>query len=180
MKPFNISRRQTIQNVRSSRSLGFTLIELLITVALMVILASVAAPSLSAFVASQRVKTTSFDLYSSMMFARSEAIKRRSIVYVRAKDGALWTSGWEVATDLTGSSASTLRSQGELNGIVMTLSPAATNSFSYGMDGRLSNSNIVVTLASTVNAEAAGIRCFSFDATGITRSYKLTSGTTCT
>jgi type IV fimbrial biogenesis protein FimT len=165
---------------RSRSSLGFTLIEMMIVVAVVAILASLAAPSLSTFVASQRVKTASFDLYSSMMFARSEAIKRRSNVYVRAKDGALWTSGWDVSTDLTGSNASTLRSQGDLNGISMTLSPAATVSFYYKMDGRLSNSNIVVTLASTVNSDLAGKRCFTFDATGIPRSYKLTSGSTCT
>ena len=153
--------------------LGFTLIEMMIVVALLAILTSLAAPALSTFVASQRNKTISFDLYSSMMFARSEAIKRRSTVTVEATGGA-WNNGWTVKAG-----AVELRTQGALNGVDLTLTPVATTSFSYGMDGRVSAPTIVGTLASVVNPDQVGKRCFTFDATGVPRSFKLASGSTC-
>jgi len=59
---------------------GFTLVELLVTIIIVAILAALAAPSFREFVASQRVKTASFDVMSLLTLARSEAIKRNSSV----------------------------------------------------------------------------------------------------
>ena len=158
------------------RTRGFSLVELLIVVALAAVLASLAAPSFTNFVAAQKLKTSGFDLYSSMMYARSEAIKRRSTVYVRAKDAASWGSGWDITADAAGSTI--LRSQGALNGLSMEVTPAGTLAFSYGMDGRVSNNNLVATLTPLVNPASVGLRCMNFDAVGTPMIYK-PSGATC-
>src|SRR4051812_34722849 len=54
---------------------GFTMTEMMVAVGIVAILTAVAAPPLLAMVAAQRVKTATFDLYSAMSYARSEAIK---------------------------------------------------------------------------------------------------------
>src|SRR4051812_16603728 len=94
---------------------GFTLIELMVTVAVLVILLAVAIPSMSTFVSSQRVKTSSFDVYAALMYARSEAIKRRSNVSVVSATTD-WSSGWTVQDDAT---AAVLRSQDATKGVVV-------------------------------------------------------------
>ena len=57
---------------------GFTLIELLVVVALVVTLQSLAAPAFSAMVSSMRMTSAVNSLFSSLLLARSEAIKRNS------------------------------------------------------------------------------------------------------
>lgn len=61
---------------RPAGTRGFTLIELVVTVAVLGILTTMALPSFRSFLASQRIKTASFDLMSMITIARSEAIKR--------------------------------------------------------------------------------------------------------
>lgn len=77
---------------------GFTLIELLVVVALVVILQSLAAPAFSAMVNSMRMTTAVNSLLSSLMLARSEAIKRNSRAVVcksATGDTCITTGGWE-------------------------------------------------------------------------------------
>ena len=77
---------------------GFTLIELLVVVALVVILQSLAAPAFSAMVNSMRMTTAVNSLFSSLLLARSEAIKRnsRAVVCKSASGNAcITTGGWE-------------------------------------------------------------------------------------
>ena len=83
---------------KKSGCAGFTLIELLVVVALMVILQSLAAPAFSAMVKSMRLTTATNSLFSSLLLARSEAIKRnsRAVVCKSATGNACITSGgWE-------------------------------------------------------------------------------------
>lgn len=66
----------------SRRDHGFTLIELLVTLALVAIVATVAVPSFSNYIANQRVKAASQELFVSLNYARSEAIKRNGNVRI--------------------------------------------------------------------------------------------------
>jgi type IV fimbrial biogenesis protein FimT len=72
---------------------GFTLIELMVTVAISAILASVAAPSLSELIKSDRISAQANDVYSQMLMARSEAIKRGYPVVVCASDDGIACDG---------------------------------------------------------------------------------------
>ena len=77
---------------------GFTLIELLLVVALVAILQSLAAPSLAGMANSMRLSTATNSLFSSLLLARSEAIKRnsRAVVCKSATGNAcITTGGWE-------------------------------------------------------------------------------------
>lgn len=82
--------------VAARRARGFTLPELLAVVAVMAILATVAAPSFSELIASQRAKGAASDMFASLLRTRSEAIKRNTEVTL-APSGTTWASGWSIA-----------------------------------------------------------------------------------
>ena len=74
---------------------GFTLTELMFVVTIFAVLTSLALPSYNQFVRNQRVKTASFELFSSLVQARSEAITRNVSVTVTPVSGN-WANGWTV------------------------------------------------------------------------------------
>ena len=77
---------------------GLTLLELLMGIVLLGIVAALAAPSLGAFIDSQRRQDTAQQLTSSLRMARAEAILRNQPVVVQANDGN-WSKGWSVFVD---------------------------------------------------------------------------------
>jgi type IV fimbrial biogenesis protein FimT len=81
-----------------SRCAGFMLIELLVVVALAAVIMSLAVPALANLVNSMRLTTAANALFSSLLLARSEAIKRnsRSVVCKSASgDACITNGGWE-------------------------------------------------------------------------------------
>ena len=85
---------------------GFTLIELLVVVAVMAVLQALAAPAFPAMVDSARMTMAVNSLFSSLMLARSEAIKRNGrAVACKSADGEAcaktggWEQGWIVFQD---------------------------------------------------------------------------------
>ena len=160
---------------------GFTIIELIFTVAILAVLLSLAAPSMRNLVLDQRVKTVAGDVHATLIYARSEAIKRNQLVAVCAKntggtdcEGSTdWALGWIVYLDadgdgLPGATSNIIRQQDALTDI--TLAGTATN-ISYQGDGRL-RPTVLATLPtpafsaySTGNNDVAW-RCVRLDASG--------------
>lgn len=66
---------------------GFTLIELMITLAVMGVLVTLAAPSFYDFILMQRLKAASQQLVTDLQFARSEAASRNQLVRVQFSAG---------------------------------------------------------------------------------------------
>jgi type IV fimbrial biogenesis protein FimT len=142
---------------------GFTLVELMIVLSILAVLTAAALPSYNDFVRNQRVKTASFELFSSLVLARSEALTRNSTVTIAATSGtANWAAGWEVRAGAT-----VLRKQEALPNIVMT---GPTPSFSYNGSGRLTAALASGIQDSGIEITATGAsvttRCITVDLSG--------------
>lgn len=93
------------------RQSGFTMIELMVTIALMGVLATLAAPRFTQMIERWRVRQAAENMVSSLYYARSEAIKRGGGVIIyklqRSGDAACahatannnWGCGWAIAYD---------------------------------------------------------------------------------
>jgi type IV fimbrial biogenesis protein FimT len=148
----------TARSSSSRAASGFTLIEALIVVVILVSLISLAAPSFSNLVRSEAIKTASFDVFSSLVLARNEAITRNSTVTV-TPNGGDWVQGWEIKDAATGT---VIRKQNALGNNIAITGPA---SVSYTGSGRLS-----AALASGFNLVDSGTgrntRCIIVDLSG--------------
>lgn len=114
---------------------GFTIIELMIVVVILAVLAAIAVPNLRSFIVGQRIKTASFDLYSTMLFARSEAIKRSGgTVRVTPVSSSNWALGWTTSFVPSSGSAVILRQMDALADIEI-VDPAANSYIEFRHDG---------------------------------------------
>lgn len=139
---------------RRAAASGFTLVELMVTIAIAGILAGLALPAFNSFVLGQRVKTASFELFSSLALARSEAIKRNANVSVSPASGG-WQNGWTVST-----SGTTLNRQAAFSGLTITGATGIT----YNQYGRLSATATPFTISTSDSNVTA--RCISIDLSG--------------
>ncbi len=84
----NASANTVVQKLRMTSS-GFTLIELMVTIAVLAIIVSIAAPNISTQLANQRVKSTVSTIESALKEAKAESIIRRqniSVIYNSASN----------------------------------------------------------------------------------------------
>ena len=91
-------------------SWGFTLIELMVTVTVVALFASLAAPSFRQLVATQRVRTAASAITESLLVARSEAVKRNTNVTFKVTNGTI--ADWDVAEGLDGTGPSLHHQEG--------------------------------------------------------------------
>jgi len=127
-----------------SKAAGFTLVEMMIAITVLGILSAVALPSLTDLVRGQRVKTASSDVYASLIYARSEAIKRAANVTI-VPNTTDWAAGWKVKDDL----GNDLKVQDAIAGV--TVSPAAAT-ITFRRDGRIAGvATVALILNSPVN-----------------------------
>ena len=88
------------------RNKGFTLIELMVTLAVAVILITVAVPGFRTMIQNNRASTQANELLTAFMLARTEAIKRGTVVSVCSSidqsscaASTNWATGWIVFND---------------------------------------------------------------------------------
>ncbi len=93
------------QGPRSDRHMlsasGFTLIELMVTLSVASILAFVAVPNFSDYIARSRASSEVRSAVHFLSLARSEAISRGGVVHVSPVSQD-WTGGWRSWVDLNG------------------------------------------------------------------------------
>jgi type IV fimbrial biogenesis protein FimT len=146
--------------MRASR--GFTLPELLIVVTIMVILLGAGLPSFTEFVRSQRVKTVSFDLFSTLVHARNEAVTRNASVTVAPVSGS-WANGWTVSYTDSGGNTVALRTQDPVTNVTID---ASLDTIVYRGSGRLTPSATPATFELSTAGDAPAVRCISIDPSG--------------
>lgn len=155
--------------VSCSRSLmlpamrGFTLLELMVTLAIAIILASIAAPSFRTMLASQRIQAASSDLNAHLMLARSEAIKRNASVTVQSvQTGGKWEGGWQI---VTGTPATLIKVQEAYPNIAIT---SGVTVLTYNRNGRVASTGSVdFKVSDPATSAPAESRCVTVTVTGM-------------
>jgi len=144
--------------------IGFTLVELLTVLVIVAIGALVAMPSLSQALVAQRLRAAATDLTSSLMLARSEAIKRNGSVQIVPLTGATWTSGWRVTGVDSGDQIDRKDKIGD--GVVVSRAPAT---ITYERTGRLTTPGVVRLQFSDTASTADRTSCITIDPSGLPR-----------
>lgn len=153
--------------IRPPAQRGFTLIELLVVMTVLAIMLGFGVPSFRNFIASQRVKSAAYELSTSMLLARSEAIKRNTPVTITPVTAGDWTSGWNV-TYTAGGTATPLQNENSLSGVAVSGAPAT---ITFGPTGR----STATTVSYWQFAGATTTRCIRLDTAGVAS----TTSTTC-
>jgi type IV fimbrial biogenesis protein FimT len=138
---------------------GFTMMEVLIVLVVVAILTAIATPNLGSMVRTQRVKTASFDIFSSLMLARSEAIKRNATVTMTPVSSD-WANGWAITDSQTPSN--TLRQQPAFSSITIT----GPTSVAYTSSGRVNAASAPQFSLSATDVATGNQRCIKIDLSG--------------
>jgi type IV fimbrial biogenesis protein FimT len=147
------------------RTRGFTLVEAAVVLAITSILAVAAAPSFTRFITAQRIKTSAFDLFSDLVYARSTAIKTSSPVTVAPAAGG-WSGGWRITrVDSTGTTV-TLRTHALAGGDVAIT--GSVDQFAYERNGRplAGTAAVKFTLDDAGGLAAIDARCIQIGNSG--------------
>lgn len=147
--------------MKQNRGGGFTIIELMTVVTILGIFAALAAPSMADLLASTAIKGAQSDFYSSLITARSEAIKRRANATV-APVGADWTTGWTVTVG-----GNVFQRVDKLKPRVV-VNPVTPVNVVFGMNGRVSAGNQTIIFSDSVRTTVAN-RCVVIGSSGLPR-----------
>jgi type IV fimbrial biogenesis protein FimT len=138
------------------------MVELLVTLAIATILTTVAVPSFSGLIASQRAKTAGSELFASLLKTRSEAIKRNANVTVSPLAGA-WNQGWQILDPAN--AANVLESHGAVAGVTITpVGPAG--GVTYRPSGRVLAGGTASFLITTTSGSSTIYQCISLNLSG--------------
>lgn len=151
---------------------GFTLVELLTVVTILGVLAMIAGPSFSNLIASQRATNASTDLYTALMTARSEAIKRNTKITLQQKSGG-WVNGWELVDP--NDTATKLLVHGQLAGATVTPAPTSLTAVTYLSSGRVQGTTAPAFSITTTSGSSTTTKSLCVDLSG--RPY--VNSTTC-
>ena len=130
-------------------SSGFTLLEALVVLALVAVLAGMAAPAMGRLRQQHRMQAQAEALFSSLMLARSEALRQQQRVTVcartpddRCASAGPWTQGWMVFVDTNAnaqreSQERLLQKHDALpSGMALEGNSLVSRYVSYGLEGR--------------------------------------------
>jgi len=143
---------------------GFTLAEMLIVLVIVGILASIAMPGLRMLIQGQQAKAASYELFSALALARSEAIKRNGNVTVTPN-----ASGWQAGWTITTSSGTTVKSHESVKGAVITGGPG---SVVYTRSGRISGAAAASFQVDIGSTTSVNVRCIKIELSGMPRTVK--------
>ena len=154
------------QGVNRKRTAAFTLIEMVVVVTLVGVLLMIAVPSFRTLILNQGIKTASYDLFSALQYARSEAIKRNGNTVLKAgasADGA-WIAGWRVVD----SSNNVLRSWGAASNLTIAETANSATSITFARDGHVSAPALPPRLQVDPSVSVSGVstRCVGVDLIG--------------
>ncbi|HZM36390.1 MAG TPA: GspH/FimT family pseudopilin [Burkholderiales bacterium] len=135
---------------------GFTLIELLLVMVVLVVLLAAGIPGFGSLIRAQRIKSASFELYSALVLARSEAITRNTTVTV-APTGGNWGGGWTV----TESGGTVLRQDEGMTNIAIS----GPGNVVYRGSGRVDGA-VFPQFELSVSGESTQKRCIRIDLSG--------------
>ena len=144
---------------------GFTMIEMMVTLIVVGILAAIAAPAFTSLIASQNIRTSASMLQSSLLQARSEAIKRNTGVTVSPNGGqGQWSTGWTVSVLSNGEvvSSNNKSTQAVITGGTGTSPPANVQ---YNNAGRPSSGGGGTFKFSS--SSTSDFRCLNVDLSGM-------------
>ena len=100
---------------------GVTLVELMVTLAVLAVGATLAAPGLSQMIANYKVRGAAEGILGGLNYARTEALRRNTAVTFALAPGG---SGWTVSQD---SPSATLQSRSDSDSPIVASSTAATS-----------------------------------------------------
>ena len=143
------------------------MVELLVTIAIAAILATVAVPSFSGLIASQRAKTAASELFASFLTARSDAIMRNANVTVSPLAGN-WSQGWQILD----AANNVLESHGALASVTIPQAGAVT----FRPSGRVTTASTSMFVITTMSGSSTNHQCISLNLNG--RPY-MTAATAC-
>jgi Tfp pilus assembly protein FimT len=147
---------------------GLTLMELIIVLAVTVIITLVSIPSFVSIIQKHRVKGIAESFYYDLQYARAEAIKLNSSVYVSFTTGDSWCYGIKAgsACDCTTAGSCTLKtvsaSASQLNSLSQTGYGSGNIIFEGSHGGANASGSITFTIYSQSNLMTVSIGRMGF------------------
>jgi prepilin-type N-terminal cleavage/methylation domain-containing protein len=83
---------------RRLSTMGFTLVEMMVVLAILIVLMTLAVPSVRNTLVESRTRSLVGDLQASIVSARSSAAQRAEPVVISPLVGTDWTTGWQIST----------------------------------------------------------------------------------
>lgn len=150
-----------------TRPAGLTLVELVVVIALLALLVSVSAPALRQLLEAQRVRAAASALHLALLQARSEALKRNTVVTLRPATG----NGWAGELDLVATVDGMPRQIEAVPapGPLQVLARPAVEAVAFGPDGRPRGAAVRFTLTSL---EGEAVRCLWVDPAGRVQAHR--------